>query len=295
MADQHFTARQITDNTWVISGEGSDCYLLLGEDEALMIDSGMSRHNIRAFAQTLTELPVNSVINTHQHFDHTAGNGWFDTVYATEGIARSAKNTMGNDPADYPLDYTFTIVKDGDILPLAGRTLRVIVLDCHAPGNLAILDETNRILFPGDELECQQVLLLPGYAEEMGQLHTKPAASVETYYNTMLRLRALWDKFDFICPAHNGTPLHKRYLDTYIALAKKIMEGYEGLTDLSSPTYSDAVTHFPRKEANYRRGELDGASLIYCADLIFDADYAKADRLPTATDLHVISSKTARQ
>ncbi|MBP3371598.1 MAG: MBL fold metallo-hydrolase [Clostridia bacterium] len=295
MADKNFVARQIMKDTWCISGEGCDCYLLIGEDEALMIDSGMSTYNIRAFAQSLTDRPVKSVINTHQHFDHTAANGWFDVIYGTEGIARSAKNVMGRDPSLYRLDYEFTIVHDGDILPLKGRTLRVIVLDCHAPGNLAVLDETNRILFPGDELECQQVLLLPGYAEEMGQIHSKPAASVETYYNAMSRLKALDDKFDVICPAHNGTPIDKRYLDTYLALAKKIMDGYEGLTDLTSPTYQDNIRHFPKKEANYRRGELDGASLIYCADLIFDKDYEKAADFPPATQLHIDSSTTARK
>jgi len=295
MADKNFIARKIFPDTWCISGEGCDCYLLIGEDEALMIDSGMSTLDIRSFAQTLTQKPVKSVINTHQHFDHTAANGWFDTVYATAGIARSAKNTMGENPANYKLDYAFTIVHDGDILPLKGRMLRIIELDCHAPGNLAVLDETARLLFPGDEIECQQVLLLPGYAEEPGQLHAKPAASIETYKNAMLKLKGFEDKFDFICPAHNGSPIDKSYLNAYIALAQDIMDGFEGITDLTSPTYSDAVTHFPRKQANYRRSERYGATLIYCADLIFDSDYAKADTLPIATDLHLISSKTARQ
>ena len=181
MAQTVFQARKVQEGTWLISGTGCDSYLLEGSDEAFMIDSGMDAADIRAFAQTLTPLPVSRVINTHSHFDHTAGNGFFDVVYGTEGIARSAKNTMGANPADYRLDYTFTIVKDGDVIDLAGRPLRVIVLDCHAPGNLAVLDETHRILFPGDEIETGQVLLLPGYAEEPGQIHAKSAATAVSY------------------------------------------------------------------------------------------------------------------
>lgn len=50
--------------------------------------------DIRAYVQSLTELPVKRVINTHSHFDHIAGNGFFDVIYGTAGIARSAKNTM---------------------------------------------------------------------------------------------------------------------------------------------------------------------------------------------------------
>lgn len=295
MASHTFASRLINPNTWVITGAGCDCYLLLADNEAFMIDSGMSSENIRAYAQSLTDLPVSRVINTHSHFDHTAGNGFFDVVYGTDGIARSAKNTMGCPPEDYPLDYSFTPVQDGDLIDLAGRPLRIIVLDCHAPGNLAILDERNRILFPGDELESGQVLLLPGYAEVPGQIHAKPAASVETYLHAMEKLAAFGDRFDTIYPSHNGTPVDKSYIDRYIALAKKIMDGLQGSTDCSSNSYNDRADHFPRPDAHYRRAEYAGASLIYCDQLIFDADYANADSLPPATNLHLLCKDFAKQ
>lgn len=290
-----FRTEKLTNNTWRIFTPGCDCYLLEGDNEAFLIDAGMSPQNIREYAQTLTQKPLSRVINTHSHFDHTAGNGFFDVIYGTAGISRSAKNTMGDDPSRFPLDYTFTLVNDGDIIDLAGRPLRVIELDCHAPGNLAILDETNRMLFPGDELEQGQVLLLPGYAEVMGQTHAKPAASVETYHRAMTKLAAFADSFDTICPSHNGSPIGKEWLFKYIALAEKILNGMEGKTDLSSPSYNSGADHFPRPDANYRRGESDGASLIYCADLITDADYAKADSLNPATNLHIICRDFARQ
>lgn len=291
----YFTSRLINANTYIIQGDGCDAYLLLGEDEALMIDAGESTHSIREYAQMLTDLPVARVINTHSHFDHTGGNGYFDVIYGTEGIARSAKNCMGANPADYPLDYTFTLVKDGDIIDLKGRPLEILVLDCHAPGNIAILDRTNRILFPGDELECGQVLLLPGYAEQMGQIHAKPAASVETYLHAMERLNRYRDSFDTIFPAHNGSPIDPTYLDWYIELAKKIMNGYEGKEDCSTPSYNESAAHFPLKDAHYRRAEYQGASLVYCQDLIFDRDYAHADQLAPATRLHLICKDCARQ
>ena len=296
LAHSVFMSRQLTENTYIITGSGGDCYLLLGEDEAFLIDAGMSTVNIREYAQSLTTLPLRRVINTHSHFDHTAGNGFFDVIYGTEGISKSAKNTMGSDPKKYPLDYTFTLVKDGDIIDLKGRPLRVIELDCHAPGNLAILDETNRILFPGDELEAGQVLLLPGYAEEMGQVHSRPASTVETYRNAMLKLKSFEEKFDMICPAHNGTPILKAYLDRYIKLAEMIMAGeIVGNEDCSSPSYNPGASHYPYPNAGYLRAEFKGASLIYNKHLIFDTDYPKAATLPNATRCHENSAHTARQ
>ena len=296
MAHPTFTARRITPDTICIGGPGCDCYLLVGDNEALMIDSGMSDQNIRAFAQSLTDKPLRAVINTHSHFDHTAQNGAFNVVYGTPGIARGAKNIMDCPPLDYPLDYEFTFVNDGDVIDLGDRPLRVIVLDCHAPGNLARLDETRRMLFPGDELESGQVLLLPGYAEEIGQIHSKPAASVETYLHAMKKLDSFSDQFDMILPSHNGTPIDKGYLADYIALSEAILRGeIEGSRECSSPSYSKIDLHFPHWRANYRRAELHGASLVYCRDLVFDKDYANADALPPATNLHLVSSQNARQ
>lgn len=290
-----FTAEPLNRNTWRIKTPGCDCYLLEGTDEAILIDSGMSAQNIRAYAQSLTALPIRRVINTHSHFDHTAGNGFFEVVYGTPGIAKSAKNTMGCNPADYPLDYTFTLVKDGDTIDLSGRPLEIIVLNCHAPGNLAVLDRKERMLFPGDELETGQVLLLPGYAERMGQIHAESAATVETYLHAMEKLSGFAEDFDTICPAHNGSPIGREWLYKYITLAKKILGGMEGKTDCSSPSYNDRANHFPNPDAGYRRAEYDGASLVYCADLIFDNDYKKSPGLNPATKLHLICKDFARQ
>lgn len=295
MADRNFNARFLTPDTVVISGDGCDCYLLTADDEAIMIDAGESTANIRDFAQTLTDKPLRAVVNTHSHFDHTGGNGYFDVIYGTEGISKSAKNAMGDPVDQYPLNYEFTIVKDGDILPLKGRPLTLIELDCHAPGNLAILDTTRRILFPGDELECAQVLLLPGYAEIPGQIHAKPAASVETYHRAMLKLKAYEGDFDMICPGHNGTPIDKSYLDRYITLAEAVMGGLIGSPDVRSRSYDGSMPHFPYPDAGYRRAEMNGCSLVYHEKLIFDRDYTKTDGLPTATPLHDISSHFACQ
>ncbi len=269
--DPIFTHRVLFEDTYVIHGCGCDSYLLLGEQEAIMIDAGMSRRDIRAYVSTLTALPVKKVINTHSHFDHTGGNGFFDTVHITESASRSAKNTIGAaDAADFNLDYDFTFIKEGDILDIGGRPLQIIELDCHSQGNIAILDLENRLLFSGDEVECGQVLLNPGFGEKPGQLIARPASTVEKYLRTVKKLKGHEDKIDFILPSHNGTPIHPSYIDMYIELAQRILDGYEGKEDCSSPTYGPWLNHFPKKEANYRRGEWKSASLVYCRDLIRD-------------------------
>ncbi len=270
-----FSSRLIGRETYMIQGgeDGCDCFLLAGKDEAVMIDTGISTLDIREYAQRLCNLPVHAVINTHSHFDHTGGNGFFDKVYITKAASASAKNTIGcGDPADYPLDYEFTYIDDGEILTFGGRQLQIFVLDCHSQGNIAILDKKKRLLFSGDEIDSGQVLLLPGFGEKPGEKYARGASTVEKYLKTVRRLRAIEDQFDYIMPGHNGAPIDKDYLRMFEHLAENILNGYEGKKDLSSPTFHKSFSHYPISAMHYRRGEYQLASLVYCRDRIFDKD-----------------------
>lgn len=290
MKPPDFTCRCFAENTWQISGSGCDCYLLVADKEAVMIDAGSSNENIREFAQTLTSKPVEKVIDTHSHFDHTGGNGYFPQVYATEGISKSAKNTMNECDDPSVLNDSFTYVADGEVLPIEGRPLEIFVLNCHSRDNLAVLDRKNRLLFVGDELDAGQVLLLPGYAERRGQLHATPAASVETYLHTLDRLSQYRHAFHFLCTGHNGSPLVPAYLDWFRELCGRILSGEEpGSPDCAGRTYSRSSLHFPYPEAGYRRANWKGVSLVYCAERLFDRDPPGPE---PATPLHALSAYT---
>ena len=89
---------------------------------------------------------------------------------------------------------------------------------------------------------------------------------------------------------------HPAFATRHIALSEAILRGeIEGSRECSSASYSQTDLHFPHWRANYRRAELHGASLVHCRDLVFDKDYANVDALPPATNLHLVSSRNARQ
>lgn len=153
MSEPYFSARQIAPGTWQILSSGDYSYLLAGEGQALLIDSGYGAGNIRQFCEDLCGLPVPWIANTHEHFDHTANNGYFDLVYLTEKAHPNATVPFQSfQGVRFRRDYAVRYVKTLDVIPLPGRELICFELGDHSPGGVAFLDRKANILFSGDEI-----------------------------------------------------------------------------------------------------------------------------------------------
>lgn len=279
---------KIDDATWKITGRGCDCYLLIGEDEAIMIDSGCDHDNIQVYASTITNIPINTAINTHSHFDHTGGNSYFKRIYMSEAASRSAKNYMDEDKSCYRYNYDINYIEEG-YFPFKGRPLEIIMCDVHSPGNIMILDYTHRLLFTGDEIDHDQVLLLPGFAEKKNQLHARPATTVYEYKRMLKHIWTYENLFDKLCTGHNGSPLNKEYILKMIACCEKILKGEKGNQDCSSATYRKTDTHYPFPDTNYFRLQYQDVSLVYCADNLYDRNQNSIKQ--PATPLHLMCEK----
>lgn len=153
MDEPYYRSREIAPATWQILSDGDYSYLLAGDTEAILIDSGYGAGNIREYCEQLCGLPVPRIINTHHHFDHTANDGYFDLAYMAEESVKLATIPFPSfDGIDFPRTYNVQIVEHGDEIPLAGRDLLVLKIPDHAVSSIALLDRKARILFSGDEL-----------------------------------------------------------------------------------------------------------------------------------------------
>ena len=149
----YFESRKVAPGTWQILSDGDYTYLAEGEKEALVIDSGYGCGNIRAYCQSLTEKPVWRIANTHDHFDHTANNGYFDRAYMSEETRKLATIPFPSfSGIEFPRDYPVQVIEEGYRFQLGGRELLTFSMPDHAPGSLAFLDRREGILFCGDEL-----------------------------------------------------------------------------------------------------------------------------------------------
>lgn len=202
MDQPYLESEQIAPDTWKIRNDGDYCYLLAGDELAVMIDCGYGADNIREYAQSLTDKPVKYVINTHYHFDHTANDAYFDAAFMTKEIIPYA--TVPYDSfagIDFPRDYPIITVQDGYKMNLGNRELTILTVPHpnHAIGDIAILDASRRILYTGDELllanRADLNISLQDFAENMEHLHTVRQDFDQLYTGTSEKSGAVFDHY----------------------------------------------------------------------------------------------------
>ena len=148
-----FQSKKIAPGTWQILSDGDYSYLVEGENEAFVIDSGYGCGNLRAYCQSLTDRPVKRIANTHDHFDHTANNSYFDCAYMSAETKKLATIPFPSfEGICFPRSYPVQVIDEGYVFDLGGRHLATFKIPDHAVGSLAFLDDQEGILFCGDEL-----------------------------------------------------------------------------------------------------------------------------------------------
>lgn len=177
--DSWFTVTPIDEKTFAISEFGHwekvHSFLLIGEEEAALIDTGLGIDNIKRITDQVTKLPIR-VVTTHVHWDHIGSHGEFDSVYVhkeeedwlVNGIKKLPIEQIRHDvsrditkptPASFqPETYTpfqgqpTGLLEDGDVIELGSRKLVICHTPGHSPGHISILDTSRGYLFTGDLL-----------------------------------------------------------------------------------------------------------------------------------------------
>lgn len=177
MEDPWFTVTELDSKTYAISEYGHwekvHSFLLLGEEKAALIDTGLGIDSIKRVVDKLTNLPI-VVITTHVHADHIGGHGEFEQLFVHEdeedwlisgikGLAiEQIRKDIGRDiiistPDSFdPSTYRpyqgepSGLLKDKDEIDLGNRILVVYHTPGHSPGHISLFDKQSGYLFTGD-------------------------------------------------------------------------------------------------------------------------------------------------
>jgi len=187
-------------------------YLIAGDRQALLFDTGMGISDVRKVTSELTKLPV-VVLNSHTHDDHVGGNWQFDTVYGmdTDFTRRNARGSRedaqaeiapgeicgelpkGFDRKTYATrPWKITAYKhDGDRIDLGGRSLEIVATPGHTPDAISLLDREHGLLFTGDTYYPGPIWIY------------RPETDLVAYGASVRRLAALAPRIKMVLGAHN--------------------------------------------------------------------------------------------
>lgn len=177
--DSWFTVQEIDSKTFAISEYGHwekvHSFLLIGEKEAVLIDTGLGIDHMKRITDQLTDLPI-TVVTTHVHWDHIGSHGDYDWIFVHEedadwlvnGIKGLQIEQIRKDIArdiTIPTPKSFNpelfkpyqgkpskLMRDGDTIDIGNRKLTIYHTPGHSPGHICVLDSKNGYLFTRDLL-----------------------------------------------------------------------------------------------------------------------------------------------
>jgi glyoxylase-like metal-dependent hydrolase (beta-lactamase superfamily II) len=188
-------------------------YLIEGDQQALLFDTGNGIANIAEVVAGLTDKPV-SVLNSHTHYDHVGGNFAFAKVYGMD-TQFTRERQIGHPNQDIAIEASkqalcrplpdgvtqqnhvgrrFKVtdfIQDGDQIDLGGRQLEVLHVPGHTPDAIALIDRVAGLMWTGDSYYSGPIWLFA------------PETDLAAYAKSLQRLIASAKGVKALLPAHN--------------------------------------------------------------------------------------------
>jgi glyoxylase-like metal-dependent hydrolase (beta-lactamase superfamily II) len=231
----YYTICNITDSVYQINMHNHVfSYLIIGNQKALLIDTGWGTVDIKSIVESLTSLPL-IVVNTHGHLDHMYGNYQFEEVFIKEEDAMLIAYDYTKEKREYVMKrfgnpmLPFGITLDDwlNVKPnktsylnnvkhfdLGNRIIEIIDIPGHSRGSIGLLDRKERLLFSGDSILNSTIFL-----------HFNLSTKLNVYLKGIENLIALKSNFDFIYPSHPFAPIEPNFLYKVKDSVKQIIKG----------------------------------------------------------------------
>ena len=202
-----FAIEKVTDNIHMIYGAtgftGGNIAVSAGVDGVAVIDNGVSSvlEKLRAEIAKITDQPVDYLINTHVHGDHTGNNAAFGADGTALISHRNLRAAMvkkgvgrGDDyvaaPASALPEITFN---DEMTLNLNGDALRLIHLSkAHTDGDSVIYFQTSNVIHTGDIM----------FNGRFPYIDTDNGGSLDGVINALTAIAEIGDDETKIIPGH---------------------------------------------------------------------------------------------
>ncbi len=162
-ATAKITTQKLRGNVSVLIGSGGNIAVLPGAQGKLLVDTGIStsRPQITDALTAISADPIEHLINTHWHYDHTDGNPWIHSVGATIIAHEKTRFRLSNPQTIAMFNATFPalpadalptlIFTDEHMLTTNGETLHLQHYDpAHTDTDISVHFTEADVLHTGD-------------------------------------------------------------------------------------------------------------------------------------------------
>ncbi len=249
---------------------GVGSHLIVGDEKALLIDTGYNFGNLRAAVKKVCDKPL-IVVNSHVHADHALGNGQFERVYVNGPDLPNLTGDYLEQQQDILMDYGLKVAPtlrlvllyakfrrkphfSTEILPmpeemrfdLGGREIRFVGVPGHTPGSMIALDARSKTIFAGDAVN-------PG-----AFLFFDPALRLDAYAAQLDEIAKLTG-FDQLRISHQVAALPFAFVGWYAGFLRRATLEKSTATDF--PNGGRTVLQYTEKDTPY-----GDCSVFFCAD-----------------------------
>lgn len=220
----------LSPSVFMLTGEGGNIGLYIGENHAYMIDDQFDRlsEQIKSTIAGLTDKPLAFLINTHMHGDHTGGNASFNTdqltIVAHDNVRDRVRDNQQkaldeNKITPEYLDLMLPELTFSDGITFfdgAETILGFHVHNAHTDGDTMVYFATNNVLHMGDTY----------FVGRYPYIDLKSGGSVEGLINAQKKALMVINEDTRIIPGH-GRPSNKKELENYVAMLEDIRQQVE--------------------------------------------------------------------
>ncbi len=202
-------------------------YLVVGEEKALLIDTGFGMGSLKAVVEKLTDKPV-ILANTHGHPDHGGGNFEFGAPYLHPAdaalYAYKCSDARFEEASHWPMDGDVKLqpyqaetlpLADGQSFDLGGRVIETICTPGHTAGSVCFYDRETGALFTGDNTNAHGVFI-----------DNQSPATVTEYLASLKKMKDL--NPSVLYSGHMPGAVEPKQIDRLIGCAEKVLTGEKG-------------------------------------------------------------------
>lgn len=216
--------------TQITDPSGVFLFLVEGENQALLVDTGTGFRGLRETVDALTDKPL-TVLLTHMHPDHAGGASAFEKIHVHPDDIPAFRDQTLEDRMEYACSQLphahlteadflppvtdeshFLPMADGTVFDLGGIQAEVIHVPGHTLGSCCILFPQERSILFGDACNCNTLIMFE--------------SSIRQYRESLRKLQTFRHRFERVYYSHGMEPEGPgRSLEDNIELCTEILEG----------------------------------------------------------------------